>query len=125
MPDQLAEIRSSWDPVSSFSETSLLRQVLHTELLFLDDLGAQNTSGWVKDTVAFIINRRYENNKVTILTTNYLDDETFTTEEKGKGYKLVDRIGEPMRSRLYEMCVTIVMKGKDFRKAFKQDEHRL
>jgi DNA replication protein DnaC len=125
LPDLLAEIRSSWDPVSSFSETSLLRPVLHTEVLVLDELGAQNPSGWVKDTVAFILNRRYENNKVTILTTNYLDDETFTTEEKGKGYKLVDRIGEPMRSRLYEMCVTIVMKGKDFRKAFKQDEHRL
>jgi len=30
-----------------------------------------------------------------------------------------------MRSRLYEMCKTVVMNGDDFRKVYKQDEHRL
>jgi DNA replication protein DnaC len=125
LPDLLAEIRASYDPVSSFSEMSLLRPVLQTEALVLDELGAQNPSGWVKDTVAYILNRRYENNRVTILTTNYLDQDDFKSNRKGLGHTLAERIGEPMRSRLYEMCKTVVMNGDDFRKVYKQDEHRL
>lgn len=125
LPDLLSEIRSSYDPISSFSETSLLQPVLQTEALVLDELGAQKPSGWVLDTVAHILNRRYENNRVTILTTNFLDDEDLKSERKGKNDTLTQRIGEPMRSRLYEMCKTVVMDGSDFRKAYKQEEHRL
>lgn len=122
-PELLKEIQNSYNPVSQASELSLLEPVLETEMLVLDELGAQNPSSWVRDTVAYVLNYRYNENKVTILTTNYKD------EEEGRETKVVDpdslsgRIGVRMRSRLFEMCKTIKMDGKDFRKEIKQAEH--
>jgi DNA replication protein DnaC len=124
-PDLLKEIQLSYSPVSMSSELSLLRPVLDAEVLLLDELGAQTPSAWVKETVSYILNYRYAENKVTVLTTNYLDQEDLKTARKSVSYSLVERIGEPMRSRLYEMCKTVVMQGEDFRQRFKPDEHRL
>jgi len=42
-----------------------------------------------------------------------------------KSFSLTERIGEPMRSRLYEMSRTVLIQGEDFRQRFKPDEHRL
>ncbi|HET9217894.1 MAG TPA: ATP-binding protein [Terriglobia bacterium] len=124
-PDLLKEIQMSYSPVSMSSELSLLQPVLEAEVLLLDELGAQTPSAWVKETVAYILNYRYAENKVTILTTNYLDQEDLKSPRKSVSYSLTERIGEPMRSRLYEMCKTVVMQGEDFRQRFKPDEHRL
>jgi DNA replication protein DnaC len=99
--------------------------VLEAEVLLLDELGAQTPSAWVKETVSYILNYRYAENKVTILTTNYLDQEDLKSARKSVSFSLTERIGEPMRSRLYEMCKTVVMQGEDFRQKFKPDEHRL
>ena len=141
----LKEIQNSYDPVSRTSEISLLAPVLATEVLVLDELGGLNPSEWVKDEVAYVLNYRYNNQKVTILTTNYQDeadrkerkvevaDSLLTDAEYEKlGKKerkvgitdtLSERIGVRMRSRLYEMCKTVRMDGEDFRKAVKQAEH--
>jgi DNA replication protein DnaC len=125
-PELLKEIQNSYNPISQSSELSLLSPVLESEVLVLDELGAQNPSSWVRDTVGYVLNYRYNENKVTILTTNYKD------EEEGKAPKagiagiadtLTERIGPRMRSRLFEMCKTIKMDGNDFRKAVKQAEH--
>lgn len=124
-PDLLKEIQLSYSPVSMSSELSLLQPVLDAEVLLLDELGAQTPSAWVKETVGYILNYRYAENKVTILTTNFLDHEDLKTARKSVSYSLTERIGEPMRSRLYEMCKTVVMQGEDFRQRFKPDEHRL
>ena len=124
-PDLLKEIQMSYSPISMSSELSLLSPVLESEVLMLDELGAQTPSAWVKETVSYILNYRYAENKVTILTTNFLDQEDLKSPRKSVSYSLTERIGEPMRSRLYEMCKTIVMQGEDFRQRFKPDEHRL
>ena len=89
-------------------------------MLVLDELGAQTPSAWVKDTVSYILNYRYSENKVTIFTTNYLDAEEIMSPRKGAFYSLRDRIGDQMRSRLYEMCKTIEMPGNDFRQNIKK-----
>jgi len=123
-PDLLKEIQLSYSPVSMTSEISLLRPVLDAEVLLLDELGAQKPSAWVLDTVAYVLNYRYTENKVTILTTNYLDQEDLKSARKSVSYSLVERIGESIRSRLYEMCKTVVMQGEDFRQKFKPAEHR-
>ena len=62
---------------------------------------------------------------VPILTTNYLDQEDLKSPRKSVSYSLAERIGEPMRSRLYEMCMKVERQGEDFRQRFKPDEHRL
>jgi len=114
-PELLKEIQMSYSPISESSELSLLSPVLETEVLVLDELGSQTPSAWVKDTVSYILNYRYSENKVTIFTTNYLDSEDSMGTRKGAFYSLRDRVGDQMRSRLYEMCKTIPMAGNDFR----------
>lgn len=123
-PELLKEIQNSYNPISQASELSLLEPVLETEVLVLDELGAQNPSSWVRDTVSYVLNYRYNENKVTILTTNFLDKEDQRRDHKaGISDTLAERIGDRMRSRLFEMCKTIRMDGKDFRKEVKQAEH--
>ncbi len=124
-PELLKEIQNSYNPVSQSSELSVLAPVLETEVLVLDELGAQKPSSWVKDTVGYVLNYRYNENKVTILTTNYLDEDE-RKKEDGKIQitdTLSERISVRIRSRLFEMCKTIKMDGTDFRKAVKQAEH--
>ena len=122
-PELLKEIQNSYNPVSQASELSLLSPVLETEVLVLDELGAQNPSTWVRDTVGYVLNYRYNENKVTILTTNYLDEREGREAKPGLPDTLSQRIDVRMRSRLFEMCKTIQMDGKDFRKEIKQAEH--
>jgi DNA replication protein DnaC len=123
-PELLKEIQMSYSPISESSELSLLSPVLDTDVLVLDELGAQTPSNWVKDTVSYILNYRYSENKVTIFTTNYLDNDDVLSTRKGVFYSLRDRIGDQMRSRLYEMCKTVVMKGNDFRQNVLDAEYR-
>jgi DNA replication protein DnaC len=122
-PELLKEIQNSYNPVSQASELSLLAPILETEVLVLDELGAQNPSSWVRDTVGYVLNYRYNENKVTILTTNFKDEEEGKPARPGITDTLTERIGVRMRSRLFEMCKTIKMDGNDFRKAVKQAEH--
>ena len=43
-------------------------------MLVLDDLGAVKPSEWVWDTVSLILNTRYNDNRTTIITTNFADE---------------------------------------------------
>jgi DNA replication protein DnaC len=117
-PDLLKEIQMSYSPVSMSSELSLLQPIFDAEVLLLDELGAQKRSDWVLDTVAYVLNYRYTENKITILTTNYLDQENLESARRSMHDSLIDRIGAPMRSRLFEMCKTVVMSGEDFRRKY-------
>jgi DNA replication protein DnaC len=119
-PELLKEIQLSYNKVSNISEFSLMSPVLDAEVLVLDELGGQKPSAWVLDTVGFVLNHRYNDDKTTILTTNFPDHAESGNAKKGVGDALVDRVGDRMRSRLYEMCKTIDMKGDDFRLRMKQ-----
>jgi DNA replication protein DnaC len=117
--DLFREIQGSWNSVSQTSELEVLRPVLTADVLVLDELGANKPSDWVRDTIAHIINCRYNDKKLTIFTSNYPDTTTQPGEET-----LTDRIGARMRSRLYEMCKVIEIRGKDFRREIKQADYR-
>lgn len=111
----LREIQNSYNPVSQTSELVLLAPVFSSDVLVLDELGASKPTDWVRDTLSYIINTRYNDKKLTIFTTNYLD-----AREDGKGTEdtLDERIGVRLRSRLHEMCTTVRVTGKDYRKTF-------
>jgi|SRR5436190_4048776 len=109
----LKEIQDSYNPATQSSELSVLTPVLSAEVLVLDELGASKPTDWVRDTMTHIINTRYNEKKFTIFTTNYLDERPDAREDV-----LEDRIGVRARSRLYEMCKTVIIKGEDFRKTF-------
>ena len=49
----------------------MLRPVFEAEVLVLDELGAAKPTDWVWDTVAQILNSRYNERRTTIITTNY------------------------------------------------------
>jgi DNA replication protein DnaC len=102
------------------TELEILKPVFDAEVLILDELGASKPTDWVWDTVAHILNTRYNDRRTTIITTNYanagpvgvgLAPEQRSNREESLG----DRIGERMRSRLQEMCVVVEMNGVDFR----------
>ncbi|MGI8467235.1 MAG: ATP-binding protein [Pyrinomonadaceae bacterium] len=111
----LKEIQNSYNPVSKVSELKVLQPIFDAEILVLDEIGASKPTDWVKDTMAHIINTRYNDKKLTIFTTNYLDERKAGREET-----LEDRIGVRLRSRLFEMCKTVQIEGCDFRKTFDQ-----
>ena len=101
------------------TELELLKPVFAAEVLVLDDLGAQKPNEWVWDTVALILNTRYNDRQTTIITTNYPDLAPAAAaqtepERAAREQTLGDRIGDRMRSRLAEMCVRVEMTGKIF-----------
>lgn len=121
----LAEIRNSYNPTVAETEMQVLRPVLDTEVLVLDEIGAQRVSDWVWDTVSYVLNTRYNRELTTILTTNFPDappkdldepvDRFANPKSVMRRETLGDRITERMRSRLHEMCRKVEMDGPDFR----------
>jgi DNA replication protein DnaC len=107
------------------TELELLKPVFSAEVLVLDDLGAQKPNEWVWDTVALILNSRYNDKLSTIITTNYADlpaggGNLTDVERAAREQTLGDRIGDRMRSRLAEMCVRVEMSGEDYRQSVKR-----
>lgn len=109
----LREIQSSYDRESGVSEAKVLAPVYEAEVLVLDELGASKPTDWVRDTMMQIINARYNEKRLTIFTTNYTDERKRAGDET-----LEERIGVRLRSRLYEMCRTVVVDGADYRHRF-------
>jgi DNA replication protein DnaC len=89
----------------------VLAPVYQAEVLVLDELGSTIPTDWVRDTMYQIINKRYNDNKVTIFTTNYFDDVRSEQKEL-----LETRITYRLRSRLFEMCTNVVIDGEDYRR---------
>jgi DNA replication protein DnaC len=108
--DLLRVIRSTYDPSIRTTELEVLRPVMNADLLVLDDLGAEKTSEWVDETMNLIVNTRYNERRLTIFSSNYLDIPDDTDPNS-----LLFRIGFRMRSRLHEMCEFIEMDGADYR----------
>src|ERR1017187_7814987 len=121
----LKNIQNSYNPQVRTTELELLKPVFAAEVLVLDDLGAQKPNEWVWDTVALILNTRYNDKQTTIITTNYADlpaggGNLTDVERAAREQTLGDRIGDRMRSRLAEMCVRVEMTGEDYRQSVKR-----
>lgn len=125
----LKEIQDSYNAESQATEMGVLEPVLQAEILVLDDIGSSKPSLWALETVGHVLNTRYNEKRVTLLTTNFLDSEAPansaapspgprvvgmrapTTEDS-----LTERVGKRIRSRLYEMCRTVEILAPDYRK---------
>ncbi|MFH0924669.1 MAG: ATP-binding protein [bacterium] len=128
--DLLKEIQASYDPQSQISELSVLEPVINIEVLVLDELGASKVTAWMRDILTYIINKRYNDKKMIIITSNWMDqvEKQGELQEEQGGRKqigksegkqgedsLEDRIGVRLRSRLYEMCNSVEIVGVDYR----------
>lgn len=127
----LKEIQASYNPESGATEMGVLEPVLTAEILLLDDLGASKPSPWALDTLGHILNTRYNEKRVTLLTTNYLDSSAVQAAEPARlpsGDRispsredtLTERVGQRIRSRLYEMCRTVEVVSLDYRREVRQ-----
>nr|WP_246408941.1 ATP-binding protein [Granulicella aggregans] len=126
--DLLKQVQNSYNRQVNETELEILKPVFEAEVLVLDELGASKPTDWVWDTVAHILNTRYNDRRTTIITTNYGNLPPLGSEGgQGSAVRnavreetLGDRIGERMRSRLQEMCVVVEMHGEDFRQKVKR-----
>jgi DNA replication protein DnaC len=128
----LKEIQASYNPESQSSEMDVLEPVLETEVLLLDDLGASKPSAWALETVGHILNTRYNQKRITLITTNYLDTDVakrvkyaFPSGEMAPSTEdsLAGRVGERIRSRLFEMCRMVEIVAPDFRRKIRAASH--
>jgi DNA replication protein DnaC len=113
--DLLRLIRSTYNPLVRTAEMDILRPVMETDLLVLDDLGSEKPSEWVEETMNLIVNTRYNERRHTIFTSNY--EDTPDAEPDSKDFTLKERIGFRIHSRLHEMCEFLEFDGADFRHA--------
>src|SRR5436190_700919 len=127
----LKQIQDSYNPISKASELGVLAPIYKADVLVLDELGAAVPTDWVRDTMYQIINKRYNENRLTIFTTNYLDEarvenseaaslpRTFSKKTSPDKIRemttLEERIGSTLRSRLHEMCKKVLIDGEDYR----------
>ncbi|GAK61422.1 DNA replication protein, DNAC-like protein [Candidatus Vecturithrix granuli] len=118
--DLLKTLQNSYAKEADISELDVLQPVLTVEVLLLDELGASKISSWVQDTLAHILNYRYNEKLSTIITSNWMDEEMKDTSGwLDKQEETLDkRIGYRLRSRLYEMCETVQIQPAclDYRK---------
>ena len=131
----LKEIQDSYNPERQATEMSVLEPVLKTDFLVLDDVGSSKPSPWALETVGHVLNTRYNEKRVTLLTTNFLDSEVSAHSKRPRCIRiagmrtvaaedsLTERVGKRIRSRLYEMCRTIEIFGPDYRKEIRHAGH--
>ena len=125
----LKENQDSYNAESQATEMGVLEPVLQAEILVLDDIGSSKPSLWALETVGHVLNTRYNEKRVTLLTTNFLDSETAANaaapapSPRVMGMRaptiedsLTERVGKRIRSRLFEMCRTVEIFAPDYRK---------
>jgi DNA replication protein DnaC len=115
--DLLMKIQTSFRPDADLSKESILQPMAEVEVLVLDELGASKPHPWVLDVLYNLLNTRYNRKRVTIVTSNFEDEPDAASGERDR---LEDRVGSRIRSRLFEMCLMITMRGDDFRRTVVQ-----
>ncbi len=109
--DLTREMRSGEDASSRDFSTigQLIQRLARAGLLLFDELGSSRPSPWVEDNIYYLVNRRYNDNRVTLFASNFFDKKVAGEET------LSERIGGRIRSRLYEMAHSVEIMGTDYR----------
>lgn len=107
VPELLDYMRQGMnDENKALTATQIIDAAKTTDVLVLDDLGAEKASEWVKEQLFILVNSRYENKLTTLITTN------LNTAE------LVERLGQRIMSRLTEMTTPVPFRNvPDYRLA--------
>lgn len=99
-----ATLFGSLRPAAGRDTEAAMNSYTGTDLLFLDDLGAEKRSEWTDEVLYRIVDHRWNHCLPTIFATNF------------KPAELTDRLGDRTASRLAGMCRTIGITGEDRRK---------
>lgn len=114
VPDLMGDLRATFHKGNT-EET--LQSVKKAAFLILDDLGAERMTEWVGEQLFAIINYRYNEQLPTIITSNYdkreIMERMSIIDREGK---VVDSMqGKRIMSRVFGMCLPILLGGKDYR----------
>jgi DNA replication protein DnaC len=101
--DLLDHLRSAFASTAAIPYDELFQQIRDVELLVLDDLGAENGTGWAQEKLFQLLNYRYNAKLATVITTN---QEYLEGIEARLRSRLMDR-------RLVKMVV--MHQAQDFR----------
>lgn len=103
VPDLLDHLRNSFTPSADANYDETFERIKSSQLLILDDLGAENPSSWALEKLFQLLNYRYTNRLPTVVTTN-ID---------------LARIDPRIRSRLMDEDIIrrMVITAPDFRSA--------
>ncbi len=127
----LSDIRFGYS--QDLSEQAIINPYVHAPVLVIDELAKGRNTEWELTMLDQIISSRYNSSdKVTLFTTNFLNEipntkesskcdthveinvrssrKTFAGEET-----LEDKVGERIYSRLTEMCRFVKIEGEDYR----------
>lgn len=103
--DFLEVLRSSYQRESEFfgMAREIEKEIYNVEVLVIDDFGVQKDTEWALSKLYDLIDYRYEQQKLTLLTSNQPLD---SWKEKAEGR---------IYSRLFEMTMTIELECADYR----------
>jgi DNA replication protein DnaC len=107
VPELLLEFRQSYSKEAEQGEKEILEEYSDLNLLVLDDFGVEKTTDWSFQMLYLLIDRRYNNLKRTVFTSN------FNLEQ------LAEKLGDDrITSRIQEMCKIVYWtgNGKNYRK---------
>lgn len=100
--------------IASIKEDFKVKPYIDVPILLIDDLGKENATSWVAETLYAIFNERYEAVKPTIITTeNGID--TLKNNYKFITNGITQDRGKAIISRLLQDFIYIVLNGEDYR----------
>ena len=105
VPDLILKFKSLYSNKNNdVSEEDLVDLYSKVDLLVMDDFGVEKTTDWSFQLLYIIINRRYENMKKTIFTSNLSLKQ------------IAEKLGDDrLPSRIQQMCEIVFFKGKNYR----------
>lgn len=101
--DMLYEIRSTFNYGDPGETDRMIDKFTKTDILVIDDLGAEKSTEWARETFYMIIDRRYNMMKRTFITSNLLPKE------------LANKLNDRLVSRLMEGAMLLKIDGNDYR----------
>jgi DNA replication protein DnaC len=117
----LRALQGTYDADAPLRESEVLGPVIEAEVLVLDDLGAGRITAWAHDVMHDVIVQRYNELRPLIATTNHALDPGPREERNARRQDLDapltlrERLGDPLISRLYEMCEAVPLRADDYR----------
>lgn len=88
------ELKATWNKSYEYTEQQLLEELASAEVLIIDDFDTETPKEWIEERFYQIINTRYMNNLITIITSNTaLENTSYDERIKNrileKSYRLV------------------------------------
>ena len=102
-PELLVSIKATFNQRDGLTEKDIIDKYSEAAVLFLDDLGAEYSTEWATGVMFLLIDRRYNAQLRTHITSNLSLEE------------LAGRLNDRVTSRIAGMCHVVKMSGRDRR----------